>query len=237
MKTKMMIGLWLFMLASVASASEYVLTEEFDTIGDWNPVTWGAGSTVGITKIGRSTYVLDGQAAPKDPVTGAVGKAYASHPLPVEAIEGDIVTVDARFRVLDTFPVETGSIYMLDLECQDCGIDTQPGLRVLVLPSGQIVVNLDKLQPGAGHLYTDAMIPGTSFVLTLQVTLGDWDTGHYLMWLDGNLILDEIALSMPLKSILGEAVAESLNLIQVGATANSRPDSTRVLVDFVTVWE
>lgn len=169
-------------------------------------------------------------------IDGEVGKAYVSHYLDGNLVNGDSVTIESQYYIPVDFPVTSGSVYLSDIECSDCGIDTNPGIRLYIDSYGYLRINLDKLG-GFGSINSYYPVPTYElFDLKWSVTLGDENTGHVDVYINDNKILDVDTVTMPLLSNLPELLTtdnERLNYFQIGLTANSRSTSERVWVNWV----
>ncbi len=194
---------------------------------------WGRSSDISVHYAGGGAgYVVSATA---EGARERVGKAYLTKDMrPV--FRGDRIEASMLLYVPYQTPSD-GSVYLLDIECRDCGYEEKPGLRVLVDKNGMLRVNRSKLglQEDFFAISDDRIPFNRAFTLTVILELGGDGDGRTLVYVDQELVIDSVGVNMPLNSVtepLGVALtAERFDYVQFGVTANSRPDSINLSFD------
>lgn len=131
------------------------------------------------------------------------------------------------------------SVILMDLECAECGLDTNPGIR-LYLRDGRLRVDRSKIGI-RDPFYPTAdtrLEPGTWHNLVWHVTLGAGNDGQSQVILDGQIVGDARGTTVLTQQIVSKladiAVREGVDRFQVGLTANSNRSATSLLLD--DVW-
>jgi hypothetical protein len=206
-------------------------------VSDWDYVgRWGAGSAVSLIEHGDWKDAWRCIAAPK---TDRVGKAYVTKNFPA-VTRGEVVEAQARY-LIENIP-ETGSIYLMDFECRYCGPKGKAGIRLL-LNNGRLRVNRTKLGLGQDFVSTvpRAVPAGKPFTLAVRLLLGGED-GETTVLVDNQPVLHAVGINMPLRKVAAqqglELKQEQLDYVQFGVTANSTPDTVRLLFTdaAITSW-
>jgi hypothetical protein len=202
---------------------------DFDYIGEII-----AGSKVSvITDAGNN--VLSADAAPQQDTT--VGKAYISKNFP-DIFAGDTIEISANYFINKY--LNDGKIYLLDLECRECGWDKKPGIRIYMSEKGFLGVNRDKLGSKLGDFKSGFQVPlKRYFRLKVSYTLGV-ENGFTIIWIDDKPILQEQGVNMPsIQIFLRSNIAlsdEKFSYAQFGVTANSSKTKRALLnVDDVEI--
>jgi hypothetical protein len=198
---------------------------------------WGSSSTVSTRYLGKQRgYALKATA---EGAAKRVGKAYLTKDMQ-PAHRGD--RIEASMLVyLPYLPPRAGSVYLLDLECRDCGYSEKPGLRVFIGEDGYLGVSRSKLGLSENFASTpEGRVPyDKAFRLTVIVELGGDDDGRTLVYIDDHLAIDEVGVNMPLNEVfqpLGVTLtAERFDYLQFGVTANSRSDAVTAFFDDVEI--
>lgn len=220
-----------------APASFYDDFESGDT-EVWNYTgLWGRSSSVTLQDLGgEHGFAAKATAEGKGQ---RIGKAYLTKDMQ-QALQGD--RIEASMLVY--FPYlrpRSGSVYLMDVECRDCGYAEKPGLRVLVDSDGFLRVNRSKLgiAQDLGPTPSGRIPFNQVFRLTLIVDLGGELDGRTQVYIDDKLVIDEIGINMPLTHIaepLGVSLtAERFDYVQFGVTANGRSDSVTIYFDDVEI--
>ena len=222
--------------------ADWVFTDPFDSLSAWDfigEVPEGE-SFVSIAWLDAFGNVFRGAA--KEKVGSVVGKAYVTKNFGVVAVEGSVVELLATYLVPTPSPGD-GSIYLMDVECRDCGVETKPGIRIL-LRDNRLRVNLSKLCGGDDLGPSTSLVPyDEPFTIRFLLELGDESSGHTRVYLDGDLVIEATGVNMPLASAIaacGETLtAERFTYAQIGFTANSRATAETLYADDVAmrVWQ
>lgn len=131
------------------------------------------------------------------------------------------------------------SVILMDLECAECGLDTNPGIR-LYLRDGRLRVDRSKIGL-RDPFYPTAetrIEPGTWHDLIWRVTIGVDDAGQSQVVLNGQIVGDARGTTVLTQEIVSKLadikVREGVDRFQVGLTANSNASATSLLLD--DVW-
>jgi len=230
-------GLSTSVLAADALASFYDDFETGDTqIWDYTGL-WGRSSSVTLQDLGGELgFVAKATAEGKGQ---RVGKAYLTRDMQ-QALQGDRIEASMLVYVPYLQP-RSGSVYLMDVECRDCGYSEKPGLRVLIDSDGFLRVNRSKLGIAQDLGPTPAgRVPfGRVFRLTLIVELGGELDGRTQVFIDEEVAIDEVGVNMPLTHVAEQfgvsLTAERFDYVQFGVTANSRSDAVTVFFDDVEI--
>ena len=164
--------------------------------------------------------VMTATAGPKQ--DGRVGKAAAILPFGRRAGPGTTVTARAEVFIPGGAPID--SIHLMDLECKDCGVLGNPGLR-LYLRDGRL--RIDRAKIGERHAWvndTAPRLPVDRWV-TVEWTLklSDHPDGWARVTLDAATVLEATGRTVP-RGPLGHGI----DRLQIGVTANSNPTAATV---------
>lgn len=201
----------------------YSFSDDFESgnTDGWNYVgLWGKTSSVAVRYDSTArTKVL---VATSEKATSRVGKAYITKDT-IAMTRGDTVEVSTKVRIPKPGS-GADSIYLLDLECRDCGYDDKPGIRVLVDKSGNLRVNRSKLGISQEFRAVAKVPYDRPFVLSLIMTLGQ-EEGTTQVFIDGTLVIDANGTNMPLAAVVAKygvhLTGERFDYVQIGVTANS----------------
>lgn len=198
-------------------------------LSNWDFVgVWGEASSVSLIPTG------EGRPAPAwqckaDRRSKRVGKAYVTVRFP-RVGRNDVIEAQATF-LIQRAPAD-GSLYLLDIECRDCGLPTKAGIRVLVR-DGVIRVNRSKLGQNQDFIAARPSVRiGEPFTLTVRLKLGD-DDGETTVLVNDQVAIRNTGVNMPLSRV---AAASGVNLkqeqfdyVQFGITANSGSEPAEVI--------
>lgn len=208
----------------------YTVKHASPNLANWDHVgLWGDDSSVLLLRATTDTPQPTWQCV-ADGKTDRVGKAYVTSNFP-PVMRGDIVEIKARYLIAEA--PSDGSLYLMDVECRDCGPRWKAGIRVYSR-GGQVRVNRGKLGLQEDFISTvDERLPiGESFVLSLKLRLGD-DSGETTVSVDGKPVIMRRGINMPLRRILAmrdeHLTQEQLDYVQFGITANSGTTDATVL--------
>lgn len=174
------------------------------------------------------------QAGPR--VDGRVGKAHLIHRF-AQATHGDGIEMGARFLIPEGSA--TNSVILMDLECADCGLSTNPGIR-LYLRDGRPRVDRSKIGIGEPFYPDRDLRIGTGVWLEVvwRVVLGEGEAGRSAVYLDGKrsgVAHGTTILTQAAARQLGDIeVTEGVDRFQIGLTANSNDAETELILD--DVW-
>lgn len=209
--------------ASAGTSSNWQFGSKFNNgVGDFDYVgEVMEGSLVSVIKDGSNQRLLCDASVKQD---GSVGKAYVSKNFP-DIFNGDTIELSATYYVNEY--LKDGKIYLMDLECRDCGWDSKPGIRMYMSEDGLLGINRGKLGSGLKDFKTLFQVPlRRYFNVKVSYRLGDEQTGLTTIWVNRKLITREAGVNMPLKSTFLETkgvtlTAEKFTYVQFGVTANS----------------
>lgn len=171
-----------------------------------------------------------------------VGKAHLVYRFDPVGI-GSTVTMAARVYFPSASAVN--SVTLMDLECANCGLDTNPGVR-LYLRDGLLRVDRSKIgiQPAFLPIANVQVTKSVWHQITWVVRLGDSDTGSAAglaqVYLDDVLVLDATGITVLTQAAVdrvgggGFQVRSLVDRFQIGLTANSNKSETTMLVDDVS---
>lgn len=204
---------------------------DFDYIGK---ILEGSQVSV-ISKADNNLLLCD--ASPKQ--NGSVGKAYLSKNFS-DVFKGDIIELSADYYINEY--LKDGKIYLMDLECRDCGWDSKAGIRVYMDEEGFLAINRDKLGENLSVFKSNFRLPLKQFFhLKMYYRLGDEENGLSAIIVNGNLIQQYYGINMPLKTVFMETkgielTAEKFTYVQFGVTANSsQTKRAAIYVDNVSI--
>jgi len=205
-------------------------------LSDWDYVgRWGSTSKVSV--------VSDDQLAPgltwqfvSAGKSGRVGKAYVTKNFP-PVKRSEIVEAQGTYLIPEL--PENGSVYLMDLECRNCGLNTKAGIRLLVR-NGLLRVNRSKIGQKKDFLpKTMQRIPvGEPFTLRMRLRLGATD-GETEVFFNGERVIHGVGINMPLRRVAErygvELTQEQYDYVQFGITANSARRPVEVLISEIRV--
>lgn len=153
---------------------------------------------------------------------GRVGKAAAILPFGRMANPGEVVTATADVMIPDGGPVN--SIHLMDLECKDCGISGNPGLR-LYLRDGRL--RIDRAKIGERHAWVNDTAPqvptGRWVRIAWTLALSAGADGWTQVMMDGAEVLTATGRTVP----IGPR-GQGVDGLQIGLTANSNDTAASV---------
>lgn len=199
----------------------------------WSDPGNGSGWTgKQVQNAGSDAYYVNGvmecDAGPRTSA-GKVGKACFIKAFPVPAVRGD--TVKSAFML--QLSNEDDGLTIWDLECKECGVSTQPGLR-LNIDEGLLRFERSKLGGYSPEYQSDSvpLLPGVTYHIELEVTLGGARDGRMVLRRDGKTVIDATGVTMPLKSSPPGSVltAEQVDRVQVGLTSNFGPRPAEISI-------
>jgi hypothetical protein len=174
-----------------------------------------------------SGYALRMEAGGK--IGEEVGKACIVHAFPTPLLPGDRLEVAALFRLP---AIADGRISLIDIECKQCGVATQPGIRLFLDLDRRIYLERGKLGH-SGSFWQDAGdgLPVDDWCeLRWLVRFGHGSDGLCRIWLDGRPILEARGANFPDQAVADgfsvQLAAEQYDRVQIGITANSQPEPT-----------
>lgn len=171
-------------------------------------------------------------------IGGEVGKACLVHPFPTPLLTGDRLEIALSLYLPD---LVQGRISLIDIECKNCGVPAQPGIRLFVDIDRRIYLERGKL----GHQssfwqYRQPFAPVDEwFDLRWATRFGVGDEGTCAVWIDDRLILEAAGANFPDQAIAErfdiDLAAEQYDRVQIGITANSQPRPTSIRLDDVSI--
>ncbi len=197
---------------------------DFDYVGEVMD-----GSLVSVIKDGNNQRLQCDASVKQD---GGVGKAYVTKNFP-DIFKGDTIELSATYYIKEY--LQDGKIYLMDLECRDCGWDSKPGIRMYMGENGLLGINRGKLGGGLKDFKTNFRVPlRRYFNVKVSYKLGDEQTGLATVWVNRKLVTREAGINMPLKTVFLETkgialTAEKFTYVQFGVTANSS-ETKRALI-------
>ncbi|MBH9536262.1 hypothetical protein [Novosphingopyxis sp. YJ-S2-01] len=178
---------------------------------------------------GRLSVVPDPRArgglllAEAGPRTGRVPKAALVARFPRI---GDGQKLAIAFDVMIPRGKPLNSVHLLDLECADCGMSGNPGIR-LYLRRGRL--RIDRAKIGIEHAWTDDAAPqleaGRLYRIEALVDLAPDDRGGARVLLDGRPVLEARGRTLLPRRDAG------IDRIQLGITATSNDVPAAALFD------
>jgi len=147
------------------------------------------------------------------------------------------VVVEADFY----FPEERSrnSLILLDLECKNCWIDTNPGIRLYLRDE---YLRIDRSKIGINESFNQELdyrvLSGTWHNLRMEVIFWE-ETGSQKIFLDNNLVIDRRGTNVLTQSIVDEynIILDNvwIDRVQIWMTANSNSSSQTLLLDNVSI--
>lgn len=168
-----------------------------------------------------------------------VGKAQISKEFDAPAVDGDVVYSSMTFTVARS---NTGGDPIDGVKLWDAEnklLTGNPGVRVdLNDTAGTCYMRLERSKlDGLGGPYgtfgtSQAIAEDTAYAFEIELTIGDDTTGRTRIWIDSSLIMDEVGNNRPDAGDWGsDPNADQLDVVQIGATANSGDEPALVIID------
>lgn len=147
-------------------------------------------------------------------------------------------TVEMQARFFAPTGTALNSIILMDLECADCGLDTNPGIR-LYLRDRRVRVDRSKIG------IKEPFVQNANFKLSnnqwhhivWRVELGKNSKGRSRVTIDDQLVMDASGTTLLTQEIVDKhadiRVREAVDRFQVGLTANSNKNTQSILMDSI----
>lgn len=148
---------------------------------------------------------------------------------PVE--NGDIITISMDFFIPDGSP--TDQIFIADFESSTANTGTHPGVRIF-LRDGYLRVDRAKIGEEDGWFADhDPIQSGEWNSIEVVLVPGDDDTGQMMIFLNGQLVLQEAGATILTQEALGDTsftlTGGEIDRVQVGLTANNGPSEAAIV--------
>lgn len=151
---------------------------------------------------------------------------------------GSVINIEADFY----FPAGSAmdKIHLMDIECDSCGVDNTPGVRLYVrngeleIDRGKIGYNGDFTNGGPLTLTTD-----TWYTIGVGMIVGEGNAGPTVVEVNGQTLFDEAGTNIISQSVLDQygltLAAQHIDSIQVGLTANANSTDETLYFDNVSL--
>ncbi|NBD73754.1 hypothetical protein GVX82_01790 [Patescibacteria group bacterium] len=230
---------WQLQSAQPATDSPIIFTDDFeeplvfDAETQWKQRQLVRGTVERVTDPRDPDNTVIEATAGRRTVTNEVGKAdLIKRFLPIPL--GSTIVVEADFF----FPRDTriDSLLLMDVECTDCGIDTNPGTRLYVRDGS---VRIDRAKIG----FDDNFAPTVEHELMherwhtirWELVTGVGNQGSSHVYLDGQIVLDAQGTTILTQQVGDQygftVTANTIDSVQVGLTANSNNTEQTLLFD------
>ena len=174
-------------LADRSSRQGFPLSDDF---GDGLCIGACAGAVWALTQEIEGQVAVDqGTLRARAGPRGSVVPKAALIARPGRMADGDTLDISFRMRVPEGVPLN--SIHLLDIECAECGVPGNPGIR-LYLRDGRLRIDRSKI--GVEHAWTNGSAPqlanGRWHHVRVRVHLASDDAGGAQVWLDDAPVLE-----------------------------------------------